>query len=123
MTPLTIFLIIASVCIITLLCALLPLIKQLRATAASADTLFKKIDEEFAPMSRSITETSEEINSLLAGINDKIDQTDYVVDQVKEASDIVLHTSHLLQDKIAPLLVNLAGFNAGIQTFMKFFRK
>ena len=123
MTPLTLFLLVAGLCLIVLVVALLPLISQLKQTAASADQLISKMNDELEPLSRTLTETSEEINILVGSINDKVEQTDSVIDHVKEASEIVLHTSYLLQEKISPMLINLASLNAGLKTFMQFFKR
>ncbi|MEN8139812.1 MAG: DUF948 domain-containing protein [Thermodesulfobacteriota bacterium] len=123
MDPLPIFLTIASLSLIILLIFLVPFLRQLQQTAASANSLFKKVDEELEPLLGTINEAVEEVNALAANLNDKIDQTDLVIDRAKEASDIVLHTTQLVQTKIAPLLINIAGLNAGLQGFARFFRK
>ena len=123
MTPIAIFLIFLAIGLTIFLVVIVPLLIQLRHTASSIEVLAKQLDNEIPLLSKSITETSEEISSLASSLNDKMAQTDYVVEQVREVSDLVLDTSHLLHDKIAPLLINISGFNAGLQTFLHFFRK
>ncbi len=123
MTPTTFFLAVIAFSFLILVVALVPTLLQIRKTAKRLEGTIEHIDTEVEPLIKAATETAEELQIMTASINDKIDQTDTLFNEVQEAGHVLLATTHILKDKISPGLIQLASINAGIKAFAKFFNK
>ncbi len=123
MTPSTFFLAIIAFSFVVLVAALIPTLQQIRKTAKKLEGTLDHVDKEMEPLIKSATDTAEELQILTASINDKIDQTDILFNEVQEAGHVLLATTHILKDKISPALIQIASLNAGIKAFTKFFTK
>lgn len=123
MTPSTYLLALIALSFVVLILFLIPTLIQIRKTAKQLAETLEHVDTEMGPLIKSATETAEELQILAASINDKIDQTDTLFNEVQEAGHVLLATTHILRDKIAPALIQVASINAGIKAFTKFFTK
>ncbi|MEN8258175.1 MAG: DUF948 domain-containing protein [Thermodesulfobacteriota bacterium] len=123
MTPSTFFLAVIAFSFVVLVAGLIPTLHQIRKTAKRVEGAIAHIDTEIEPLIKSATDTAEELQIMAASINDKIDQTDTLFNEVQEAGHVLLATTHILKDKISPSLIQIASINAGIKAFTKFFIK
>lgn len=123
MTPSTIFLAVIAFSFVALVAALIPTLQQIRKTAKKLEGTLEQVSSEIDPLIKSATETAEELQILTASINDKIDQTDTLFNEVQEAGHVLLATSHILKDKVSPALIQVASLNAGLKAFTKFFTR
>ncbi len=123
MTPTTFFLAVIALSFVVLVAALIPTLQQIRKTARKLEGTLDHVDTEIGPLFKSATETAEELQILTASINDKIDQTDTLFNEVQEAGHMLLATTNILKDKVSPALIHIASLNAGIKAFTKFFIK
>lgn len=123
MTPSTIFLAVIAFSFVALVATLIPTLQQIRKTAKKLEGTLEQVSTEIDPLIKSATETAEELQILTASINDKIDQTDTLFNEVQEAGHVLLATSHILKDKVSPALIQVASLNAGLKAFTKFFTR
>ncbi len=121
MTPTTFILAVIALSLVVLVAALVPTLYQIKKTAKKLEGSLEQLDTKIEPLISSATETAEELQILTASINDKIDQTDVLFNEIQEAGHILLATTHILKNKISPALIQIAGINAGIKAFSKFF--
>lgn len=122
-TPSTFFLAVIAFSLVVLVVALVPTLHQIRKTAKKMEGTLEHLGTEMDPLIQSATDTAEELQILTASINDKLDKTDTLFDEVQEAGHVLLATTHILRDKISPALIQIASINAGIKAFSKFFTK
>jgi uncharacterized protein YoxC len=118
-----IFFIIASVSIVIVVAALLPVLYQLKRTAEKAEIAWEKINKDLEPFLHKATVVSEELCSLSASLHEKIEKTDRIIDTVRLAGDTLLSTADLVKDAVTPVTVQLRGISAGIAAFTGFFKK
>ena len=118
-----IFIIIAAVSLAGIAVFLIPALVQLRQTLQQADTLFDTLQKEVQPLSTAITAAADEIKDLSASVNDKLDQTDVLIDSLERSGDIILHTSKLLKESTVPIITEVGALSAGLKAFMYFFTR
>jgi len=118
-----IFFIVASVCIVIAVAALVPALYQLKRTAEKAETALEKINNELEPFLHKTTEVSEELHTLSVSLNEKIERTDHIIDTVQQAGNTLLSTASLVKDTVTPLVVQIGAVSAGIAAFTNFFKK
>lgn len=123
MTPSTLLLAVIAVAFVVLVAVLIPTLQQIRKTAKRLEDTLEHVDTEVQPLIKSATETADELQILTASINDKIDQTDILFNELQEAGHVLLATTHILKDKISPALIHIASLNAGLKAFTRFFTR
>jgi len=122
-SPSTFFLATITLAFVVLVAALIPTLLQIRRTTKKLEETLAHLDTEINPLIKSATETAEELQILTASINDKIDQTDILFNELQEVGHVLLATAHILKDKISPALIQIASLNAGLKAFAKFFSR
>lgn len=123
MTPSTLFLIVIALAVVVLVAMLIPTLYQIRMTSKKLKETVEQVGVELIPLIKSATATSDELQALTASINDKMDQTNVLFNELQEAGHLVLATTHILKNKISPALIQIAGLNAGIKAFTNFFTR
>lgn len=118
-----IFIVIAAVSLAGIAVFLVPVLVQLRQTLKQADCLFDSLHKEITPLATSLTEAAKEIKELSASVNDKLDQTDALIDSLEKSGDIILHTSKMLRESTAPIITEVGALSAGLKAFMYFFTR
>lgn len=122
MTPTTFFLAVIAFSFVILVAALLPTLFQIRRTAKRLERTLDHLDTQMVPLIQTATDTAEEFQFLTASINDKLDKTDTLFNEVQEAGHVLLATTHILKNKITPALIQIASVSAGIKAFSKIFK-
>ncbi len=123
MTPLTLFLTVIALAVVVLVAMLIPTLYQIRMTSKKLKETVEQVRVELIPLIKSATATSDELQTLTASINNKMDQTNMLFNELQEAGHLVLATTHILKNKISPALIQVAGLNAGIKAFTNFFTR
>jgi len=118
-----IFFIIASVGVVLVVAALIPVLYQLKRNAEKAEIAWEKITRDLEPFLHKATVVSEELCSLSAALQEKIEKTDQIIDTVRLAGDTLLSTAELVKETVVPVTVQIRGINAGIAAFTGFFKK
>jgi uncharacterized protein YoxC len=122
-TPSTFFLAIIAFALVVIAATILPTLQQIRKTAKKLEGTLEHLDTEMIPLLKSATDTAEELHIMTASINDKIDQTNTLFNEIQEAGHVLLATTNILKNKVSPALIQIASVNAGIKAFTKFFTK
>jgi len=122
-TPLTLFLTVIALAVVVLVAMLIPTLYQIRMTSKKLKETVEQVRVELIPLIKSATATSDELQTLTASINNKMDQTNMLFNELQEAGHLVLATTHILKNKISPALIQVAGLNAGIKAFTNFFTR
>ncbi|MDR9500701.1 MAG: DUF948 domain-containing protein [Desulfurivibrionaceae bacterium] len=123
MTPLTMFLTVIALAVVVLMAMLIPTLYQIRMTSKKLKETVEQVGVELVPLIKSATATSDELQTLTASINDKMDQTNILFNELQEAGHVLLATTHILKNKISPAFIQIAGLNAGIKAFTNFFTR
>lgn len=123
MTPSTFFLAVIAFALVVIAVALVPTLQQIRRSAKKLEGTLEHLDTEMIPLLKSATDTTEELHIMTASINDKIDQTNTLFNEIQEAGHVLLATTNILKNKVSPALIQIASVNAGIKAFTKFFTK
>lgn len=118
-----IFFIIASVGVILVVAALIPVLYQLKRNAEKAEIAWEKITRDLEPFLLKATVVSEELCSLSASLQEKIEKTDQIIDTVRLAGDTLLSTAELVKETVVPVTIQIRGVSAGIAAFTGFFKK
>jgi uncharacterized protein YoxC len=121
-TPSTFSLAIIAFSLVILVAALIPTLVQIRRTAKRLESTLNHLNTEMVPLIQTATNTAEEFQFLTASINDKLDKTDTLFNEVQEAGHVLLATTNILRNKITPALIQIASVSAGIKAFSKIFK-
>ncbi|MCX7920063.1 MAG: DUF948 domain-containing protein [bacterium] len=114
-------LVIATVFVI-LLFYLIPVLKQLRQTAATAEKTLNHIDRELVPLLQQTKKTIEDINQITAGLKEQISLIEKVIENFRTIAERAHQITSLVYDQIELPIINvLNNINAvkkGIATFV-----
>ena len=123
MAIIDIFYIVASVSLVVICAALIPVLAQVKQTARKAEITLETLNKDMEPLLQRVTEVSEELQILSASLNEKIEKTDHIIDTVQYAGDTLLTTSKIIRDTVTPVVAQIGGISAGIAAFTSFFKK
>ncbi len=123
MTLFDFFLVIVIISLAVLVGVLAPAILQISRSARKAEAFFDTINQEIGPLLKSLSQTSIELQKLTSSLNDKVNKTDQIIETVKQSSDTLLITTHILKNTVTPLATQVGGFYAGVKAFTHFFTK
>ena len=115
-----IFLVIASVAIILITIALIPVLLQIKRTARKAELMIDSVDQQLAPLLVTLNQTADELHTLSETINRKLDETDTVIRSLRLAGESLLLTSNLFRRTVSPVITHVGGIGSGIKAFLSF---
>lgn len=118
-----IFYITASISLIVIVAAVLPVLFQLKRTYRKAEITLSSLNKDMEPLLTKITEMSDELQTLSASLNTKIEKTDSIIDTAQQAGDALLSTTTLIKETVTPVVAQIGGISAGIAAFASFFKK
>lgn len=112
--------IIAGISIVIILIYLIPLMIQLRRTAAQAEKLINNLNRDLPTILESLKGTTSEIRTLSEHINVKIAETDAIITTAKYAGETLLLTSNLIKTALVPAICKIEGVSSAIKSFYNF---
>ena len=117
------FLIIAGISIIILMIFLIPLLTQLRQTARRAEKVMGSLNQELPAILASLKDTTAEIHITSAHINEKLAQTDAIINTAKYAGESLLLTSNLIRSALSPAIITIGTINTSLRSFFNLIHK
>lgn len=123
MTSLDFFLTAAAICLIILTAVLVPALLQIKRSARKVEMLLDSANLDLPPLIQSLADTSREVQTLLETIKNKVDKTDQVIDTAKAAADTIFITTSMMKNSVTPIIAQIGGFVAGVQTFFRYLTK
>lgn len=122
MNILDIFLIIASIGIAATVAVVVPALLQLKRTYRKAEFFVDSLNTDLAPLLKSLSQTSMELQILSATANDKLKRTDRILDNIQHASNTLLMASDMVRSTLVPVVAQVGGLVTGIKTVINFFK-
>ena len=123
MALIDIFLIVASISLVVIVAALVPVLSQVKRTALCAESTLTTLNNDLAPLLAKVAESTDELQILTASLNEKIEKTDLIIDTVQQAGNTLLETSTVVKNTVTPVIAQIGGVSAGIAAFRSFFTK
>lgn len=123
MAIIDIFLIIASISLVVIVAALVPVLTQFKKTALCAESTLMTLNNDLAPLLAKVAESTDELQVLTASLNEKIEKTDLIIDTVQQAGNTLLETSTVVKNTVIPVIAQIGGISTGIAAFRNFFIK
>jgi len=120
----TIAVIVIATALAVLVAALVPTVKQLRATLASAEVFIKNLDgslkplldDEVRPLVRTMNGTMEEVEGVAKTAHEGAEKVGDLMDAVGEVGDAVRTINHIINSSIKKSIVELAAYIVGVKT-------
>jgi len=96
---------------------------QFRRTLTQIEQTFKSLNQHIDPLCTSLNEAAGELRILSITLNEKVEQTDAVIQTARMSAETLLTASSLLKETVLPVVTNIGGFSAGLKTFSHFLGK
>ena len=122
MSVLDIFLIVAAIGIGVFTAAVVPMLLQLKRTIHKAEIFVDNLNQDLAPLLRSLSQTSMELQILSTTLNDKLKRTDRIIDTIQHSSNTLLMATDMVKSTIVPVVSQVGGLSKGIKAIISFFQ-
>ncbi len=119
---LDIFLIVAAIGIGVFTAAVVPMLLQLKRTIHKAEIFVDNLNQDLAPLLRSLSQTSMELQILSTTLNDKLKRTDRIIDTIQHSSNTLLMATDMVKSTIVPVVSQVGGLSKGIKAIISFFQ-
>lgn len=103
--------------------ALLPVLLQFKRTLRKTENLLDDLNRHVDPLCKSLTEAASELQILSLSLNDKVEQSDAILKNLKHSTDTILLASSLAKDTLKPFITGFGGLAAGVKAFSYFLGK
>lgn len=118
-----IFFLVGAFSLFAIAVALVPVLIQLKRTLRKTESLVDSLNNHVDPLCKSLDETSSEMQIFFLGMNDKIEQTDVILHNIKKSTDTLVMASTLAKDALKPFITGFGGISAGVKAFSYFLAK
>lgn len=122
MSVLDIFLIVAAIGVGVITAALVPLLLQLKRTIRKTELFVDTLSQDLAPLLRSLSQTSMELQILSTTLNDKLKRTDRIIDTIQHSSNTLLMATDMVKSTLLPVVSQVGGLCTGIKAIISFFQ-
>jgi uncharacterized protein YoxC len=123
------FVLVFSIATVILLIYLIPVLKQLRKTAATAEKTLSDLDRELVPLIQQTKQTMEEVNRITAeisqmtvGLREQISLFENVIANFRSIAERAQQISSLVYDQVETPIINVLNninaFKQGFSTFV-----
>jgi uncharacterized protein YoxC len=119
---LDIFLIVAAIGIGAITTVLVPTLLQLKRTIHKTELFVETLNHDLAPLLRSLSQTSMELQILSTTLNDKLKRTDRIIDTIQHSSNTLLMATDMVKSTLLPIVTQVGGLSTGIKAIISFFK-
>ena len=123
MAPSDIFFIVGAFSLFAIAMALIPVLLQYKRTLRKTENLVECLNKHADPLCKSLTEAASELQILSLSLNDKLEQSDAILKNVKNSTETLLLMSSMAKDTVKPFITGFGGLAAGVRAFSYFLAK
>lgn len=122
MSVLDIFLTVATIGIAVIVGALVPTLLQFKRTIHKTELFMDNLNQDLAPLLRSLSQTSMELQILSTTLNDKFKRADRVIDTIQHSTNTLLMASDMVKSTLVPIISQVGGLGVGIKAILNFLK-